>query len=48
MSIDWNLRDYARAKMRITVRRLLKKYVLSTRLAEVGGGYGDEAGRMEV
>jgi len=26
MSIDWNLRDSARAKMRITVRRLLKKY----------------------
>ncbi|MDE4084640.1 type I restriction endonuclease subunit R [Planococcus maritimus] len=26
MSIDWNLRESARAKMRITVRRLLKKY----------------------
>ncbi|WP_282035008.1 type I restriction endonuclease subunit R [Metabacillus indicus] len=26
MSIDWNLRSSARAKMRITVRRLLKKY----------------------
>lgn len=26
MSIDWNLREPARAKMRITVRRLLKKY----------------------
>jgi type I restriction enzyme, R subunit len=26
MSIDWNLHDSARAKMRITVRRLLKKY----------------------
>nr|WP_318617104.1 type I restriction enzyme endonuclease domain-containing protein [Sporosarcina sp. YIM B06819] len=25
-SIYWNLRDSARAKMRITVRRLLKKY----------------------
>ncbi|MFI2131885.1 type I restriction endonuclease subunit R [Lysinibacillus fusiformis] len=26
MSIDWNLRESARAKMRITVKRLLKKY----------------------
>ncbi|AMQ07108.1 hypothetical protein AZE41_14880 [Sporosarcina psychrophila] len=26
MSIDWNLRDSARAKTMITVRRLLKKY----------------------
>jgi len=26
MSIDWNLRESARAKMRITVRRLLKQY----------------------
>ncbi|MCA4158016.1 type I restriction endonuclease subunit R [Priestia megaterium] len=26
MSIDWNLRDSARAKMRIIVKRLLKKY----------------------
>lgn len=26
MSIDWNLRESARAKMRIIVRRLLKKY----------------------
>ena len=26
MSIDWNLRESARAKMRVTVRRLLKKY----------------------
>ncbi|MEK5216716.1 type I restriction endonuclease subunit R [Psychrobacillus sp. FSL H8-0487] len=26
MSIDWNLRESARAKMRITVRKLLKKY----------------------
>lgn len=26
ISIDWNLRESARAKMRITVRRLLKKY----------------------
>lgn len=26
MSIDWNLRDSARAKMRVIVKRLLKKY----------------------
>ncbi|WP_078543097.1 type I restriction endonuclease subunit R [Litchfieldia alkalitelluris] len=26
MSIDWNLRESARAKMRVTVKRLLKKY----------------------
>lgn len=26
MSIDWNLRENARAKMRVTVKRLLKKY----------------------
>ncbi|MBD7945690.1 type I restriction endonuclease subunit R [Psychrobacillus sp. Sa2BUA9] len=26
MSIDWNLRESARAKMRITVKRLLKRY----------------------
>ncbi|MBG9749809.1 DEAD/DEAH box helicase [Bacillus thuringiensis] len=26
MSIDWNLRESARAKMRITIKRLLKKY----------------------
>lgn len=26
LSIDWELRNSARAKMRITVRRLLKKY----------------------
>ncbi len=26
MSVDWNLRESARARMRITVRRLLKKY----------------------
>lgn len=26
MSIDWNLRESARARMRITVRRLLKRY----------------------
>ncbi|MCG8538840.1 MAG: type I restriction endonuclease subunit R [Clostridia bacterium] len=26
MSIDWNLRDTVRAKMRMTIRRLLKKY----------------------
>ena len=26
MSIDWNLRDSARARMRIIVKRLLKKY----------------------
>ncbi|WBL17460.1 type I restriction endonuclease subunit R [Sutcliffiella sp. NC1] len=26
MSIDWNLRESARAKMRVSVRRLLKKY----------------------
>lgn len=26
MSIDWNLRESARAKMRVIVRRLLKKY----------------------
>jgi len=26
MSIDWNLRDSARAKMRVVVKRLLKKY----------------------
>jgi len=26
MSIDWSLRESARAKMRVTVRRLLKKY----------------------
>ena len=26
MSIDWNLRDSARAKMRVMVKRLLKKY----------------------
>lgn len=37
MSIDWNLRDSARAKMRITVRRLLKKY-----------GYPPDLQRMAV
>ncbi|MFA6815010.1 MAG: type I restriction endonuclease subunit R [Parabacteroides sp.] len=26
MSVDWNLRDTVRAKMRMTIRRLLKKY----------------------
>ncbi|MBS4026614.1 MAG: DUF3387 domain-containing protein [Clostridia bacterium] len=26
MSIDWNLRESVRAKMRITIKRLLKKY----------------------
>lgn len=26
MSIDWNLRELVCAKMRITVKRLLKKY----------------------
>ena len=26
MSVDWNLRESARARIRITVRRLLKKY----------------------
>jgi len=26
MSVDWNLRENARAKMRVVVRRLLKKY----------------------
>lgn len=26
MSVDWSVRESARAKMRVTVRRLLKKY----------------------
>ena len=28
MSIDWNLRESARAKMRVTVKRLLKSMVI--------------------
>ncbi|WP_427339969.1 type I restriction enzyme endonuclease domain-containing protein [Caloranaerobacter sp. DY30410] len=26
MSVDWNLRESVRAKMRVTIKRLLKKY----------------------
>ena len=26
MSVDWNLREAVRAKMRITIKRLLKRY----------------------
>ncbi|MEK5038031.1 type I restriction enzyme endonuclease domain-containing protein [Sporosarcina sp. FSL K6-3457] len=37
MSIDWNLRDSARAKMRITVRRLLKKYGYPPDLQKLAG-----------
>ncbi len=34
MSVDWSKRDSAKAKMRVQVRRLLKKYGLSTRSSE--------------
>jgi hypothetical protein len=48
VTIDWTLRESARAKIRVLVKRILNKYGYPPDFAGGGGGDGAHAGGIVV